>query len=165
LIFPILWGTPSRPYPFYQGQSRGKPRDLRNLAGHVEHIRYSVDYLIALRDRDYGCAIMKTIETDALRIAYLEEGPQEGWPVILSHGFPYDVHAFEQDAKLLAEMGARVFRPYVRGFGPTRFLSDAVMRNGQQVARALDIVHLPTRCGLTGPFWAVSTGAATHRAW
>ncbi|RZL22187.1 MAG: alpha/beta hydrolase [Sphingomonas sp.] len=113
---------------------------------------------------------MKTIETDALRIAYLEDGPHDGWPVILSHGFPYDVHAFEQDAKLLAEMGARVIRPYVRGFGPTRFLSDAAMRNGQQVARALDIVQLADALRLDRPIlggfdWGANASCVVAALW
>ena len=78
---------------------------------------------------------VKSVETDVLRIAYVEQGSSEGWPVILSHGFPYDVHAYDEVASILARAGARVIVPYVRGFGPTRFLSDNVMRNGQQAAR------------------------------
>ena len=78
---------------------------------------------------------VKSVTTDALRIAYVEHGPSDGWPVILSHGFPYDVHAFDDVASILARAGARVIAPYTRGFGPTRFVSDAVMRSGQQAAR------------------------------
>jgi len=85
---------------------------------------------------------VRTTETQSLRLAYLEDGPADGWPVILSHGFPYDVHAFEEVALILGRAGARVIRPYCRGFGPTRFRSDAVTRNGQQAARALDILQL-----------------------
>lgn len=94
---------------------------------------------------------LKTIDTPTLHIAYLEDGPGDGWPVILTHGFPYDVHAFAADARLLAKAGARVIRPYVRGFGPTRFRSDATMRNGQQVARALDIVQFVDALQLDRP--------------
>ena len=113
---------------------------------------------------------MKTIDTEVLRIAYLEDGPQDGWPVILSHGFPYDVHAFEQDARLLAEAGARVIRPYVRGFGSTRFLSDAAMRNGQQVARALDIVQLADALRLDRPIlggfdWGANASCVVAALW
>lgn len=94
---------------------------------------------------------VRTIETEFLRIAYLEDGPADGWPVILSHGFPYDVHAFENVALILAKAGARVVRPYLRGFGLTRFLSDDIMRNGQQAARALDVVQLANALQLERP--------------
>jgi len=94
---------------------------------------------------------MKEIDTAVLRIAYLEYGPADGWPVILSHGFPYDVHAFDEVAPTLADRGARVVVPYARGFGPTRFLSDAVMRSGQQAARGGDLVALADALGLERP--------------
>ena len=61
---------------------------------------------------------VRRVETDTLRIAYVEHGPADGWPVILSHGFPYDVHAFDEVAPILARAGARVIAPYTRGFGP-----------------------------------------------
>ncbi|WP_407159419.1 alpha/beta fold hydrolase [Bradyrhizobium sp. STM 3557] len=93
----------------------------------------------------------RLIDTEFLRVAYLEEGPSDGWPVVLVHGFPYDVHAFEADAHRLAAIGARVIRPYVRGYGPTRFLSDRTIRSGQQAARGLDVVQLITALQLTRP--------------
>src|ERR1700744_608358 len=93
---------------------------------------------------------LKTVETAELQIAYLEYGAA-GWPVILSHGFPYDVHAFDDVASILAQAGARVITPYTRGFGPTRFLSDDAMRSGQQAARGRDIVQLATALGLERP--------------
>lgn len=91
------------------------------------------------------------VETAALRIAYVEYGPADGWPVILSHGFPYDVHAFDEVAPLLAGAGARVIAPYTRGFGPTRFISDATIRSGQQAARGRDIIQLADALGLVRP--------------
>jgi len=94
---------------------------------------------------------IKSVHTDSLRIAYVERGPADGWPVILSHGFPYDVHAFDEVASILADAGARVFMPYTRGFGPTRFTSAAVMRNGQQAARGLDIIQFAEALGLDRP--------------
>ena len=87
---------------------------------------------------------VRSVETDALRIAYAEYGPADGWPVILSHGFPYDVHAFEQVAPVLAREGAKIITLYTRGFGPTRFVSDAVMRSEQQAARGCDIKQAAT---------------------
>lgn len=83
-----------------------------------------------------------TVETENLSIGYLEYGQSDGWPVILSHGFPYDVHAFDGVAPILAVAGARVVVPYTRGFGSTRFLSDETRRSGQQAARGRDIVEL-----------------------
>jgi pimeloyl-ACP methyl ester carboxylesterase len=94
---------------------------------------------------------VKFVDTEFLRVAYVEDGPAEGWPVMLVHGFPYDVHAFEADARLLAGAGARVVRPYVRGYGPTRFLSSETMRNGQQAARGLDQIQLAQALQLTRP--------------
>jgi pimeloyl-ACP methyl ester carboxylesterase len=94
---------------------------------------------------------VKNIETEALRIAYVEYGAADGWPVILSHGFPYDVHAFDEVAAILAGAGARVIVPYTRGFGPTRFVSDTAMRTGQQAARGRDIIQLVDALGLVRP--------------
>ena len=65
---------------------------------------------------------IKTINTGVLSIAYLEYGPASGWPCIMGHGFPYDAHAYDQAAPILAQAGARVIVPYLRGYGPTRFL-------------------------------------------
>ena len=94
---------------------------------------------------------VKSANTEVLRIAYVEYGSADGWPVILSHGFPYDVHAFDEVAPILASAGARVIAPYTRGFGPTRFISFDAMRNGQQVARGLDIIQLSEVLGLDRP--------------
>src|SRR5690242_18021020 len=94
---------------------------------------------------------VKSVETDALRIAYVEYGSDDGWPVILSHGFPYDVHAFDGVAAILARAGAQVVLPYVRGFGATRFLSGEVMRSGQQAARGADIIGLADALHLDRP--------------
>jgi pimeloyl-ACP methyl ester carboxylesterase len=76
---------------------------------------------------------LRSVETAALWIAYLEHGPTNGWPIILSHGFPYDVHAFDEVASILARAGARVIAPYTRGFGLTRFVSADVVRSGQHL--------------------------------
>src|ERR1700751_3981892 len=95
--------------------------------------------------------LVRSVQTDALWIAYVEHGPTNGWPVILSHGFPYDVHAFDEVASILTRAGARVIAPYTRGFGPTRFVSDAVKRSGQQAARGCDIVQLADALGLERP--------------
>ncbi|MDT8757632.1 alpha/beta hydrolase [Sphingomonas psychrotolerans] len=85
---------------------------------------------------------MKVAQTDALLIAYAELGPADGWPVILSHGFPYDIHAYDEVAPMLAVAGARVLTPYLRGFGPTQFRDAATMRSGQQAALGSDLIGL-----------------------
>jgi pimeloyl-ACP methyl ester carboxylesterase len=94
---------------------------------------------------------LKTVGTAELRIAYLEHGSTAGWPVILSHGFPYDVHAFNDVAAILVQARARVITPYARGFGPTRFLSETTMRSGQQAARGHDILQLADALELGRP--------------
>ena len=91
---------------------------------------------------------LKTIQTKALEIAFLDEGPAAGWPVILPHGFPYDVHAYDEVVPRLAQAGARVIVPYLRGFGPTRFLSAATMRSGQQAALGQDLIDLLDALGI-----------------
>ncbi|MEO8668479.1 MAG: alpha/beta hydrolase, partial [Bauldia sp.] len=86
---------------------------------------------------------MKTIKTKVLEVAFLDEGPATGWPAVLLHGFPYDIHAFDEVVPRLVQAGARVIVPYLRGFGPTRFLSKDAMRSGQQAAFGQDVVDLP----------------------
>jgi pimeloyl-ACP methyl ester carboxylesterase len=63
-----------------------------------------------------------------------------GRPVILLHGWPYDIHSYIDVAPLLASAGYRVVVPYLRGYGTTRFLSSKTFRNGQQSALAIDII-------------------------
>jgi len=84
----------------------------------------------------------KFIEAGALRVAYHEYGPAHGWPCILGHGFPYDAHVYAEAAPLLAEAGARVIVPYLRGYGPTRFLSPDTPRSGEQAVLGADMLAL-----------------------
>ena len=91
---------------------------------------------------------MKVAETSALLISYEDSGPSDGWPVVLSHGFPYDIHAYDAVAPLLAAAGARVIVPYLRGFGPTRFRDNATMRSGQQAALGSDLIGLLDALGI-----------------
>jgi pimeloyl-ACP methyl ester carboxylesterase len=85
---------------------------------------------------------LKQINAGVLNIGYAEAGPADGPPVILLHGWPYDIHSFVDVAPLLASAGYRVIVPHLRGHGTTRFLSDKTFRNGQQTAVALDIIAL-----------------------
>jgi pimeloyl-ACP methyl ester carboxylesterase len=87
-------------------------------------------------------ATVKTIETGVLSIACLEHGPASGWPCIMGHGFPYDVHAYSDTAPMLANAGARVIVPYLRGYGPTRFLKAETPRSGEQAALGADLLAL-----------------------
>jgi len=85
---------------------------------------------------------LKNVDAGLLNVAYVEAGPASGPPVLLLHGWPYDIHSFSEVAPLLASSGYRVIVPYVRGYGPTRFLSADTFRNGQPAAVALDAIAL-----------------------
>jgi pimeloyl-ACP methyl ester carboxylesterase len=87
-------------------------------------------------------ASLKQIDAGLLNVGYAEAGPADGPPVILLHGWPYDIHSFVDVTPLLAAAGFRVIVPYLRGYGSTRFLSADSYRNGQQSAVALDILTL-----------------------
>jgi pimeloyl-ACP methyl ester carboxylesterase len=85
---------------------------------------------------------LKQIDAGLLNVGYAEAGPTNGPPVILLHGWPYDIHSYVDVAPLLALAGYRVIVPYVRGYGTTRFLSSGTFRNGQPSVLALDIIAL-----------------------
>ncbi|MEO5992772.1 MAG: alpha/beta hydrolase [Arthrobacter sp.] len=80
------------------------------------------------------------VQTPVLDIGYESAGDPGGPPVILLHGFPYDVRAFDNVAPILAGQGAYVLAPYLRGFGPTRFLDPTTIRSGQQAALGQDLI-------------------------
>ena len=84
----------------------------------------------------------KQVDAGVLNIGYAEDGPADGPPVILLHGWPYDIHSYVDVAPMLADRGFRVIVPYLRGYGSTTFLSDAEVRNGQQAAIASDVIAL-----------------------
>ncbi len=88
------------------------------------------------------CGSPKQLDAGLLNVGYAEVGPPNGSPVVLLHGWPYDVCAYVDVAPLLADKGYRVVVPYLRGFGSTHFLSDATLRNGQPSTLALDIIAL-----------------------
>ena len=85
---------------------------------------------------------LKQINAGTLNVGYAEAGPANGAPVILLHGWPYDIHSFVDVAPALAASGYRVIVPYVRGYGTTRFLASDTPRNGQQSVVAVDVVNL-----------------------
>ncbi|WP_250474617.1 alpha/beta hydrolase [Caballeronia sp. GAFFF1] len=85
---------------------------------------------------------IRQINAGTLNIGYAQAGPENGPPVILLHGWPYDIHSFAEVAPMLAAAGYRVIVPYLRGYGSTRFLSADTPRNGQQAVVAVDIIAL-----------------------
>src|SRR5215470_658455 len=85
---------------------------------------------------------IRRVDAGVLNIAYHEAGPADGPVAVLLHGFPYDIHAYVDVAPMLAEQGCRVIVPYLRGYGPTRFLDVATMRSGEPAAIGADLMAL-----------------------
>jgi len=85
---------------------------------------------------------VKQIEAGLLDVGYVDAGPANGPAALLLHGWPYDIHSYEEVVPLLTEAGYRVIVPYLRGYGTTRFLSDDTFRNGEQAALAVDVIDL-----------------------
>ncbi len=112
----------------------------------------------------------RTVDAGVLSVGYAEAGPADGPAVILLHGWPYDIHSFAEVAPVLAAQGCRVVVPYLRGYGPTRFLSDRTFRNGQQSALAVDAVALMDaldidRAILGGFDWGARTAGIVAAVW
>jgi pimeloyl-ACP methyl ester carboxylesterase len=113
---------------------------------------------------------IKQVETGLLNVGYAEVGPAGGKPVILLHGWPYDIHSFVDVAPILAAVGYRVIVPYLRGYGITRFLSADTLRNGQQGAVAkdaisfMDALKIP-KAIVAGFDWGARTADIVAAAW
>ncbi|WP_223276177.1 alpha/beta fold hydrolase [Sphingomonas daechungensis] len=113
---------------------------------------------------------IKQIDGGLLNIGYVEAGPVQGIPTLLLHGWPYDIHAFEEVVPILAAAGHRVIVPYLRGYGSTRFLSADTVRNGQPAALAMDAVALLDalkidRAVLAGFDWGARTADIVSALW
>jgi pimeloyl-ACP methyl ester carboxylesterase len=113
---------------------------------------------------------VRQIDAGALSTGYVETGPAHGPAVILLHGWPYDIHTYEEVAPLLAAAGYRVIVPYLRGYGTTRFLSADAVRNGQQAVIAVDIVALMDalriqRAVVAGCDWGARTADILAALW
>lgn len=113
---------------------------------------------------------LKRIRAGELDTGYVELGPAAGQPVVLMHGFPYDIHSYAEVAPLLAAAGFRVIVPYFRGYGTTRFRSPKTPRSAQQTAFALDILALMDalsikRAVLAGYDWGSRTGNIIAALW
>ena len=112
----------------------------------------------------------KLVDTPMLRIAYEESGAAQGFPIILLHGFPDDVHAWDQVTPPLAKAGYRALVPYLRGYGPTRFRDPASPRMAEQAAIGQDVIDFADalrlrRFALVGFDWggrAAGIAAALH---
>jgi pimeloyl-ACP methyl ester carboxylesterase len=113
---------------------------------------------------------LKQINAGVLNVGYVEAGPADGRPVILLHGFPYDIHSYVEVAPLLAAQGLRVIVPYFRGHGTTTFLSAKTPRNVDQAAFALDILALMDalkieKATIAGYDWGSRTGDIIAALW
>jgi pimeloyl-ACP methyl ester carboxylesterase len=113
---------------------------------------------------------LKQIDAGVLNVGYAEAGPVHGAPVILLHGWPYDIYSFVDVTPLLASAGYRVIIPYLRGYGSTRFLSNETFRSGQPSAVAVDIIALMDalkiqKATLGGFDWGARTANVMAALW
>jgi pimeloyl-ACP methyl ester carboxylesterase len=92
--------------------------------------------------------MLRSIKAGVLEVAFEETGSPDGWPVLLMHGFPYDVRAYDAVTPILAAAGARVIVPWLRGYGSTRFRSAATPRSGEQAALGKDLLDLLDALGI-----------------
>src|SRR5579864_8159271 len=111
-----------------------------------------------------------TVRTEVLEVAYEVHGPSTGPAVILLHGFPYDPRCFDDVAPPLAAEGCRVLVPYLRGYGPTRFLSTDTPRSGEQAALGKDLLQFMNalkieRAGLMGYDWGGRAACIVAALW
>jgi pimeloyl-ACP methyl ester carboxylesterase len=113
---------------------------------------------------------LKQIDAGVLNVGYAETGPSDGSPVLLLHGWPYDIYSFVDVAPLLASAGYRVLIPYLRGYGTTRFLSADTIRNGQPSALAVDLIAFMDalkidKAVLAGFDWGARTADIAAALW
>ncbi|GLU32840.1 alpha/beta hydrolase [Trinickia caryophylli] len=113
---------------------------------------------------------LRHVNANGLSVGYVDAGPANGPVVILLHGWPYDIHAYAEVTPILVSAGYRVLVPYLRGYGPTRFLSADTPRNGQQAVVAVDIVEfmdaLKIKQAVIGGFdWGARTADIIAALW
>ena len=111
-------------------------------------------------------SIVKFVQTSVLSIGYEEHGEASGFPIILLHGFPYDIRSFDGVVVPLIESGYRVLVPYLRGYGATSFLDPQAPRMAEQAAIGQDVVDFATalginECGLAGFDWGLRAACIT----
>jgi pimeloyl-ACP methyl ester carboxylesterase len=122
------------------------------------------------RQTNSSFAALRQVDAGLLSVGYAEAGPAEGPAVILLHGWPYDIHSYAAVTPSLASAGFRVIVPYLRGYGPTRFLSGATPRNGQQSALGADAIAFMDALGIgdaiIGGFdWGARTANVVAAQW
>jgi pimeloyl-ACP methyl ester carboxylesterase len=122
------------------------------------------------RQTNSSFAALRQVDAGLLSVGYAEAGPAEGPAVILLHGWPYDIHSYAAVTPSLASAGFRVIVPYLRGYGPTRFLSGAPPRNGQQSALGADAIAFMDALGIgdaiIGGFdWGARTANVVAALW
>ena len=115
-------------------------------------------------------APLHSVRAGVLDVSYFAAGPADGPPVLLMHGFPYDIHAYVEVAPMLAAAGCRVIVPYLRGFGGTRFLSADTPRSGEQAALGADLLALMDalaiqRAVLAGYDWGGRAACVVAALW
>jgi pimeloyl-ACP methyl ester carboxylesterase len=110
------------------------------------------------------------IETSVLDVAYEQSGPDDGFPVLLLHGFPYDPRGFDEVTAIVNAAGRRTIVPYLRGYGGTRFLSTDTLRSGEQAAlgqdlkELLDALHIE-KAVLAGYDWGGRAACVVSALW
>ncbi|OGB34948.1 MAG: alpha/beta hydrolase [Burkholderiales bacterium RIFCSPLOWO2_02_FULL_66_35] len=110
------------------------------------------------------------VRAGVLEVACHLAGPADGPPVLLMHGFPYDIHAYVDVAPMLADAGCRVVVPYLRGFGATRFLEASTPRSGEQAVLGADLLALldalhVDRAVLAGYDWGGRAACVVAALW
>jgi pimeloyl-ACP methyl ester carboxylesterase len=113
---------------------------------------------------------LQHIDAGVLNVAYVDEGPANGPVVILLHGFPYDIHAYDEVAPRLVKEGCRVIVPYLRGYGSTGFLKEITPRSGEQAALGADLLALMDalripRAVLAGYDWGGRAACVVAALW
>jgi pimeloyl-ACP methyl ester carboxylesterase len=116
------------------------------------------------------CGPVRQIDAGVLNVGYVDAGPADGPAVLLLHGWPYDIHAYDEVTPRLAAAGHRVVVPYLRGYGTTRFRSPATARNGEQAALAVDALALLDALGVetavvAGFDWGARTADIVAALW
>ena len=117
-----------------------------------------------------GFGSIRQIDAGVLDVGYVDAGPADGPAVLLLHGWPYDIHSFAEVAPILAAHGHRVIVPHLRGYGTTRFQSDATLRNGEQAALAVDAIALMDALAIDGAIvagfdWGARTADIMAALW
>lgn len=114
--------------------------------------------------------LSQSVAAGVLDISYEESGPSTGMPVVLLHGFPYDVRAYDGVVPPLVSAGYRVIVPFLRGYGATRFRSPDTVRSGEQAVLGTDLLALMDalalpRAVLAGYDWGGRAACVAAALW